>query len=768
MKNKEKIIKYQQYLNLFTEQKFYIWNEFEESQLLPSKNQEFLNLDKEDDDEEKLIHLWWDENQKKYLKTLNDNDKSTKMWVNINKQLLEYLKSITKYDNKDIFINKNIDSLETKIITTKDAMNNKNVSLIINPCFAYKTKNDFLVMTTFFAYDKKRNIAYFNGFTSKTKVLDYINTDYIFNVFKRSQNINLTSIKKIIFDNNVDTKANVASFCLTEASLTKKSPSASENQILDINNNFWPYKDIENKGWNFCSPLFKKNLNDKSIDKLTYLDVIQEREIFKGTSIKKDSNDTIFIMNKDNSIFNKELSLNDYDENIEYIEKLFDEEVLLDFENTYVDQLSNGSNKKKNYNSELYKNPIDTFVNKDKIKQYFLNKLGEDYYFSSKYLNIVKSFSKEDFDNWKSLVDNERTIPDFFTIDVLYFLSLLHIKDKRIIWYDYEGIAIPTPILDGAKHYQQVTPQVSIIETVNGKEIYSKDIVKDPAKLELFDLVDNVVNVYANAADYYVVYNQGYENSKNKQLLELVEKSYGKDLNFTKKFDNANLTILKFREIVNHIKNKTIDLNILFKPFTKSDSSSTNEILKKWKLNFDINYLNNNVLIEFNPISIGDKRSQIKYHFYNKNNLSLDLPKTIIKDNFKSLDKGIFLNIFELRGFSSIKKIEKLITKYHIKLKHKIKPYASLEVKNGLFALEKAINRHQGLIGDKEWEETSNNLKIYCHNDVMMMIEAYDLVQKIVADVFPEIEKYEWNLEQNQTYGIDFKNHKLIILNKIK
>lgn len=89
----------------------------------------------------------------------------------------------------------------------------------------------------------------------------------------------------------------------------------------------------------------------------------------------------------------------------------------------------------------------------------------------------------------------------------------------------------------------------------------------------------------------------------------------------------------------------------------------------------------------------------------------------------------IFLH--KLLGFSSIKKIEKLITSSKLKLEVMITPYKELEVQNGLMAMNKAIQRYVGAIGDLEWEKTKNNLAKYCENDVRAMIMVYYFAKMI-------------------------------------
>ncbi|MGX9358558.1 DUF2779 domain-containing protein [Mycoplasma sp. 128] len=86
----------------------------------------------------------------------------------------------------------------------------------------------------------------------------------------------------------------------------------------------------------------------------------------------------------------------------------------------------------------------------------------------------------------------------------------------------------------------------------------------------------------------------------------------------------------------------------------------------------------------------------------------------------------------QLRGFSSIKKIEKLITKSKLQLPVMITPYSELEVQNGTMAMTYAICRYADTIQDNKWEEVVNNLKIYCENDVMAMIMAYQFIELVL------------------------------------
>ena len=92
------------------------------------------------------------------------------------------------------------------------------------------------------------------------------------------------------------------------------------------------------------------------------------------------------------------------------------------------------------------------------------------------------------------------------------------------------------------------------------------------------------------------------------------------------------------------------------------------------------------------------------------------------------------LVLHQLHGFSSIKKLEDLITQSQLELPVMIKPYKTLVVQNGLMAMNKAIQRYLGTIGDREWAALATDLRAYCENDVRAMIMVYHFVAWIVAN----------------------------------
>lgn len=221
---------------------------------------------------------------------------------------------------------------------------------------------------------------------------------------------------------------------------------------------------------------------------------------------------------------------------------------------------------------------------------------------------------------------------------------------KRVIWYDYEGFSLPISPIDGVGPYNQIPFQVSIIETENNIEKAPQNIIYDPLTISHDDLADMIEQVYANKADAYIVYNQGYENARNNEIANIL-------------FEAGHPRRKEIREMVDWIKLKTIDLCDLF--------------------------------------VINSKKT---------------LPLVMLDDQ-------------KMRY--SIKNVEKHITSNNIELPRKITPYKELEVKNGGMAMELAINRALGIVGNNEWKLKVKELKKYCENDVRAMIMVFDFIKKI-------------------------------------
>lgn len=175
-----------------------------------------------------------------------------------------------------------------------------------------------------------------------------------------------------------------------------------------------------------------------------------------------------------------------------------------------------------------------------------------------------------------------------------------------------------------------------------------------------------------------------------------------------------------FFEIIDSIYSKDAEAYVVYnKTYENSKLNAISEIFYKHELKQHSTFFSEKVKKYNNKIRIIIDRTVDLLDLFKTTSLSGQLPP-------------IFL--WELYGFSSIKKIEKYITKKDIDLEVMIKPYSQLVVQNGLMAMSKAIDRNQGGIGDEEWKETSEELKKYCENDVRAMLMVYHFAKKLLEE----------------------------------
>lgn len=244
------------------------------------------------------------------------------------------------------------------------------------------------------------------------------------------------------------------------------------------------------------------------------------------------------------------------------------------------------------------------------------------------------------------------------------------INNKKTVWYDYESITMPYAIMDGAKPYQQMVFQISIIRTNNNDIIEqgSQDLVYDPKTLNIMDYVDLFNNLYWADAEKYIVFNKSFENTRNKEMIKMIEAKFSNEEFAKQVMDKYGLTLDDLKHMQQDIDIKTFDLANFYQ------------------------YIN-----EFKVP-------------YNDFDLSL-----------------IFVKHLYLKH--SIKKLEAHATSQGYEFKHKIKPYKTLEIKNGMLAMEAGTNRLLNVHKDNLWELIEKNLKIYCHNDVMAMLMVFEMTK---------------------------------------
>ncbi|QGZ97434.1 DUF2779 domain-containing protein [Mycoplasma sp. NEAQ87857] len=374
---------------------------------------------------------------------------------------------------------------------------------------------------------------------------------------------------------------------------------------------------------------------------------------------------------------------------------------------------------------------IPSYLKKDKTKtSILLNYLiGPEYkLFSGNYLKTADLKSNTTFLHKKNEFDSAQ---NYFDVNIANIVRQLHIKDARICWYDYEGFADLYPILEGWIPYGQVTNQVSIIVTQNGVEERCLNIVKDTKNLTLMDICEMIDEIYADKADYYVVYNKTYENSRNEDVKQGVIKYMNQQnpsnevKRFQEWFNNRYESIYEFTQKIDHIKLHTVDLDDCF------DYKNINN----WKK--------------------ASEESSDSYYFAFETTKG-DIIPTKLANDFEKVNKATYnkslSTIKYLNFFYSIKKIEKYITHDELPLKHLITPYTELEdVQKGTDAMEKAIQRYMGSISDNVWEkQIVPNLKKYCENDVRAMIMVYDLIMFMLRKFIKNIDEIEYKVEERR------------------
>ncbi|QJG66132.1 DUF2779 domain-containing protein [Mycoplasma phocoeninasale] len=333
--------------------------------------------------------------------------------------------------------------------------------------------------------------------------------------------------------------------------------------------------------------------------------------------------------------------------------------------------------------NELNENDLEDDLNLG--NQFYLSiveKLLPNYLVSSKVILRLKLQDLKE-PNFKS-----RTILDFYEnnkialnpdIENYYVYKKISEKDAKIIWFDFEGVTLPIPIIDFNKPYNQLMSQTSIIKTINNEIYNSHDYVYDPKNYDYKTLIKIIDDLYDEEASCYVVYNKSYETSRLLEMQEMLLYYHEKSgVMYAKEYE-------KIAEKIQFIVTRIVDIAELF-------------------------------MVGSHGMKIS--KSQI--------------------------------NLGELKGKYSIKKIEQYVSSNKIKLNHMIFPYKDLNVKNGGMALQISTARALDVIKDNEWEQEIIALKKYCHNDVLAMIMAFDLAQHIIKS--PRRKEYINNFEKYKNW----------------
>ncbi|MCR8966649.1 DUF2779 domain-containing protein [Mycoplasma zalophidermidis] len=774
-KDNTKLISFSQFKTYYTSQPYFIWSEkdSEGNSIIPNVDingfKLFLDSMIESSSTNEALH------QFDFLKELNDEDEES---YYDNKYLSDMTKSFFtsewnyKMENQNMFTNAYKQACDYLIkyhgnnLTTSymqrifpvtqlhladeflnDFLVDNNKTLLIDPTFCYLAKKsdaNFVVKATCFAYCKEHCTLYFQKMKSSTNIDDYLKAYFTYNVALKSR-IKINNIKFVIFDFENDKKGRIT-FRTVDGSYSSASASSVKREGISLTKeaNKLIVRDLINSG------LAHSQSNYEGLKASVY-NSFKLGYVFDNPKSKDVTKFSTKIVNniRNNELFIPDLTVNlkeaKYEEFDQSISKIIDAskitkpaysikqngELIFDLS---TDSTAWGKNKELNTIKNLY--------------------LGPNYVYSSGNGgtgNSLKILDQNHIDKHKFIVDKLYSFPNYFTNKALELISELMVKNLKIVWYDYEGVSSLIPIFDGLKSWRQVPHQVSVIITQNGQVVSEEDVIKDPKNLELIDLVDVIIRVHSSA-DKYVVFNKNYENTRNLEIRDMVKQRYDN-------FDQNNTDDVEF---VNQMRTRGFDSWLDFEILVKHIYDNTFDLLECFTTKTDI------------TDQVFYVSRYIKYNEYHKPSFKLNLKEFEGNlDDYKKIcdeyrrntfaDKELkTIRIMELLGYTSIKKLEKLITKSGYQYRWKIKEYAGLEIKNGSMALELAVNRNANCTKDNEWAAKVEKLKEYCHNDVVAMIVVYEFILGFIADVFPEIYGFEFELNKNEKLAVDFDSKKLI------
>lgn len=589
---------------------YFLWNDFQDN---PTKNKvEDIEENFDLEDQEQMFKNWFltgdfdeedeDENEKNVLSDILKVPEVVQVFKDHKNVAINFLKS--NYSNHELVIINSKLSLEQKVEKTLAFSKEKN-KIIVNPVFQWKN-----IISRPFAYFTSEHKLINLKLSSSTKREDFFRAFFDIEIIEKILDFQILDYAQLIFKIKQNTKARVIEF--EEIASAHASKSSKSTKRSNYSRNYSEY--VEQK---------RKNSYGIETDKKKTHIILED---FSNYEFKSKIGYC--------SIFEVYHEIND-GQSASYPEIGHDQIVT---KNTLV--------------NHPFRNEIKNFLYpefKDSSMKFF--KIGDEKFDYKKALETLNELRKID---WK--------IPNYSG-----FVNLLqNYRQKEIeyIWYDFESINFPLPVVDYALYYQHIPFQVSIIKTKDSKIIFSEDHVIDPKQISIEDLEEIVYKIYGSSEfnlenkNKYVVYNKSFENKALWLIADLVQSK------------------------TKNIRHKLIDM--------------VEQIIAN----------------------------------------TLDL-----LDFFSSMNKDYSVIIGSLEGKYSIKLLEKYINKNNFNLKHKIKPYKELEIQNGLLAMTEGIKRFLGQSHDQSWKKIEENLKQYCHNDVMAMLMVYEFIEYIAEIEQKRLEK---------------------------
>lgn len=685
--NQIKTIKFHNFYKYLTCQPFFVWNEID-SAIDFEDNTEFQNQLIE-----KLVEKNWNSYDVK-VKTFYDSTA-----ININKIIQNYEDFFyEKFKNETIYIVSS-SKTEDKIKETEKALKDSKVNFIFKGVYQYKN-----AVSEIFIFDKKNLFIYDINIYASTKRKNLIKAFWkisIINELLKKEQKKIQEYFICLPRWKYSTKKREINLVITKNCFPSKNSPALPKKIQEEIYTNWKknfFKDdlvieIEQnlKKTIIAEKYLKKSKNNYRIIDQIYQSQDWEIEFLEENTLDKIIEKNFYKFCKEDFFL--------HHINVKKIEKFQDKLLtckknkikFLDI-NSYIEKINQIKNVKLTSDVFLDDNFYGKNIFLDSIKKKFIDK---KIFYSGNFLKskdmktllAIKNLPKKSFKEIKNFLEiniPEITKTSFFeNINKLFLIEenqekifinknfleeILPIKKmqtKKIIWYDFEGFSMPYSILERSLPSLTLIFQCSIIETYGlKKEIKNHNLIYDPINFEIENYFEIINKIYSDKADFFIVYNKTYENSKLKEIVNLIYQKYG----------NSEIYLNYFSK-VKHILENTIDLAKIF---------------------------------------------QIKNaNYFLENKFAIFIPK--------------------LKGFYGIKKIEKFISENNIQVKRKIIQYKNLEVKNGMEAMEMAIKRELGLIGENTWLEKIKELKKYCENDVRAMIMVYDFIDLLLSKNYPNI-----------------------------
>ncbi len=412
MNNKD-LITWKHLQKYLTCQPYFVWNDFKPKE-----------VGEKYDDSEIFWSLDFDENNEEEYSFVEVHKTGFDIVQN---SFNDWIQKKCIDEKNKLFIIKEKD-LSLRIKSTKDAMNNPDVDIILFPVFEY----DAAISKPTLFNKKEGKISNLNMNTS-TKRIDYIRSFFDFEIVSKNgyKVLNFSIFTIEIKDFNDGDKITFDETFFANTTMSKPTPKSKTIPSLkdsalgteDKLGNTIYEKIVSRQILNLKENSKTEQITFSGID--YYLSRIKEAKISERELISESDN-TLWGSNK----FFNEIAKEDFPDMLPLSGALFKKKKLLEFSN----------------NVELF----DEFYDSHKITKYMKNHVNE-----------------VDYDNLEKIVEL--------------------LKNKKVVWYDFEGFSIPFPLISYTLPYQQLIFQVSVIRTEQDIIVETNNIVIDPKNIQYMD-----------------------------------------------------------------------------------------------------------------------------------------------------------------------------------------------------------------------------------------------------------------------------------------